>query len=296
LSRATYNICGHNILGHDLPLLERLYGWRPTPGCTIEDTLVLSRMLLPNILELDNQAAAMGDPAMGRYHGKHSIAAWGLRLRKCKAHGDITDWSRWTPEMHERCIVDVQITTQLWQFQRSDAYSREARELEHRIAPLCARIQEDGVPINAAKARKLHDELIARKTALGAQLTRQFGSWLAPIHPVELQKPFTPARDDRAKACRRSVDPMQARCLQSEFETAHRKSVYCGPVLRHPAELCQPSTSVAEYGWVASPGNRDRGASHDAAPPTPPGIRVRTTAVRRIKRSTASPWQAGPDV
>src|ERR1700684_3779487 len=42
--------------------------------------------------------------------------------------------------------------------------------------------------------------------------------------------------------------------------------------------------------------NRDRGASHDAPPPTPPGIRVRTTAVRRIKRSTASPWQAGPDV
>ena len=26
--------------------------------------------------------------------------------------------------------------------------------------------------------------------------------------------------------------------------------------------------------------DRDRGASHDAAPPTPPGIRVRTTAVR----------------
>jgi hypothetical protein len=30
--------------------------------------------------------------------------------------------------------------------------------------------------------------------------------------------------------------------------------------------------------------NRDRGAPRGAAPPTPPGIRVRTTAVRRIKR------------
>src|SRR5690349_15939588 len=36
--------------------------------------------------------------------------------------------------------------------------------------------------------------------------------------------------------------------------------------------------------------NRDRGASHDATPPTPPGIRVRTTAVRRIKPRRASPW------
>src|SRR5262245_35501651 len=29
--------------------------------------------------------------------------------------------------------------------------------------------------------------------------------------------------------------------------------------------------------------NRDRGAPRGASPPTPPGIRVRTTAVRRIK-------------
>ena len=41
--------------------------------------------------------------------------------------------------------------------------------------------------------------------------------------------------------------------------------------------------------------NRDRGTSRDAAPPTPPGIRVRTTAVRRIKHSPAFPWKAGPD-
>jgi hypothetical protein len=34
--------------------------------------------------------------------------------------------------------------------------------------------------------------------------------------------------------------------------------------------------------------NRDRGAPRDAAPPTPPGIRVRTTAVRRIKLPPSS--------
>jgi DNA polymerase I-like protein with 3'-5' exonuclease and polymerase domains len=221
LSRATY-ICGHNILGHDLPLLERLHGWRPTPECTIEDTLVLSRMLLPNILELDNQAAAMGDPAMGRYHGKHSIAAWGLRLRKCKLHEDITDWSSWTSEMHERCIVDAQISAQLWQFLRSDAYSREARELEHRIAPLCARIQEDGVPINATKGRRLRDELDTRKAALGAQLTQQFGSWLAPINPKR-QKSFTPAQDDKAKGY--IAGAALTRCKRVVFNPSSRQHV-----------------------------------------------------------------------
>jgi hypothetical protein len=38
--------------------------------------------------------------------------------------------------------------------------------------------------------------------------------------------------------------------------------------------------------------NRDRGASRDATPPTPPGIRVRTTAVRRIKPRRVYPWRA----
>jgi DNA invertase Pin-like site-specific DNA recombinase len=41
--------------------------------------------------------------------------------------------------------------------------------------------------------------------------------------------------------------------------------------------------------------NRDRGVSRETTPPTPPGIRVRTTAVRRIKRPQASPWEASPD-
>ena len=42
--------------------------------------------------------------------------------------------------------------------------------------------------------------------------------------------------------------------------------------------------------------NRDRGAPRDATPPTPPGIRVRTTAVRRIKRPPAYPWRTTQDL
>jgi hypothetical protein len=48
-------------------------------------------------------------------------------------------------------------------------------------------------------AAKLRDELIARKAALSAQLIQQFGSWLVPIDPMELQEPFIPPRDDKAK-------------------------------------------------------------------------------------------------
>src|SRR5208283_1413792 len=43
----------------------------------------------------------------------------------------------------------------------------------------------------------------------------------------------------------------------------------------------------ARYCRPPSKPQRTRGASRDATPPTPPGIRVRTTAVRRIKRLPA---------
>lgn len=49
------------------------------------------------------------------------------------------------------------------------------------------------------------------------------------------------------------------------------------------------SPTCLRVGTVLATVNRDRGASHDAAPPTPPGIRVRTMAVRRIKRPSAFP-------
>src|SRR5215831_8402569 len=38
LGRARY-VAGHNILAHDLPLLLRLHGWKPSAGCVLVDTL-----------------------------------------------------------------------------------------------------------------------------------------------------------------------------------------------------------------------------------------------------------------
>jgi putative transposase len=46
---------------------------------------------------------------------------------------------------------------------------------------------------------------------------------------------------------------------------------------------------------TCAPDNRDRGASRNATPPTPPGIRVRTTAVRRIKHPPSLPWKTAHD-
>ena len=75
LSRASY-LTGHNILDYDLRVLQHLHGWAPAAGCKILDTLIASRLILPHLSDLDDKAAATGDPKLGMC----CAAATALRL------------------------------------------------------------------------------------------------------------------------------------------------------------------------------------------------------------------------
>jgi DNA polymerase-1 len=173
LARADYLI-GHNITGFDLPLLRRLHDWAPSSGCTIVDTLVAGRLVLPNLKDIDDQAAAMGDASLGKLRGRYSIEAWGARLGMPKAGTGIEDWTTWTPEMQERCAGDVAICKKLWQFLQPDGYSRQALEIEHRTAAICNQITTDGVPFDVEAAERLHRQWTERRAELEAQLSQQF--------------------------------------------------------------------------------------------------------------------------
>jgi hypothetical protein len=81
LQRADY-LTGHNIQGYDLPLLRRLHGWTPAIDCTVVDTLITARLILPNVADLDDQAAAMGSKSLGKLRGRYSLEAWGERHRE----------------------------------------------------------------------------------------------------------------------------------------------------------------------------------------------------------------------
>ena len=80
-------IVGHNILGYDLPVLDKLYGYKHKG--VVLDTLVLSRLLNPERI------------------GRHSIEAWGERFGVPKPKHE--DWSKYSPEMLHRCREDVNI-------------------------------------------------------------------------------------------------------------------------------------------------------------------------------------------
>jgi DNA polymerase I-like protein with 3'-5' exonuclease and polymerase domains len=173
LKRVDY-LVGHNLAGYDLPLLHKLHHWTPKTGCTIVDTLIASRLILPNLDDLDDQAAAMGDPALGKLRGRYSLEAWGTRLRIPKAGTDIIDWSKWTPAMQQRCAADVAICKALWQFLQPDGYPAEALALEDRVARICERITADGVPFDVNAAEQLRRQWMTRRSELGAQLTKEF--------------------------------------------------------------------------------------------------------------------------
>ena len=83
------SVVGHNLIGYDLPVLERLWGLQLAPERII-DTLVLSRL---------------SDPSKS---GGHSLRNWGNILGFPK--GDHTDWSCLSTSMIKYCERDVEVT------------------------------------------------------------------------------------------------------------------------------------------------------------------------------------------
>lgn len=90
-------LVGHNIKKHDLPLMKKLYDWKPKSHQVIIDTVVFSRMLNP---KRPNPEGYTGN-------APHSIEAWGHRLGLHKP--DHTDWTQYSEAMGNRCIYDAKI-------------------------------------------------------------------------------------------------------------------------------------------------------------------------------------------
>ena len=103
-------IVGHNIIGYDLPVIQKIYPWFKRPY--VIDTLLLSRLYHPNILETDKNRHWEHMPL--QLYGRHSLEAYGYRLKEYKGcFAKTTDWSDWSEEMEQYCIQDVEVTKKL---------------------------------------------------------------------------------------------------------------------------------------------------------------------------------------
>ena len=105
-------IVGHNIVGYDLPVIRKLFPWFDTPP-TVVDTLLLSRLYHPNMMELDKKHNWKSMPL--KLYGRHNLESYGHRLNDAKGEfGKDADWSDWSQEMQDYCIQDVNLTTKVW--------------------------------------------------------------------------------------------------------------------------------------------------------------------------------------
>ena len=107
-------LVGHNIIGYDIPLLQERFP-EFTAGGEVLDTLVLSRLFYPHILDRDYERRPKGMPQ--KLYGRHSLEAWGHRLKCYKgAFAKENDgWDKYTPEMLDYCVQDTLVTAKLFQ-------------------------------------------------------------------------------------------------------------------------------------------------------------------------------------
>jgi len=130
-------LIGHNIINYDLPILEKLYGWKPRADVRIYDTLVVSRLLHPD------------RPKPSHYSGKggpHSLECWGYRTKKAKPSHE--DWSCFSKEMLHRNKEDVEINYLTYlqlEAERTGWDWDKAIDLEHSIAKIITDQEIKGV-------------------------------------------------------------------------------------------------------------------------------------------------------
>ena len=104
-------IAGHNIINYDIPVIKKLYPFFEPQGEVI-DTLVLSRLYHPDMMELDKKHNWKRMPL--QLYGRHSLESYGYRLGEYKGEfGKTADWKQWSEEMQRYCVQDVEVTKHL---------------------------------------------------------------------------------------------------------------------------------------------------------------------------------------
>lgn len=189
-------IIGHNIIKFDLPAIQKVYPSFDYSGCRVSDTIVLSRLIWPQIVDMDMVKIRSGKTSLTpKLAGSHSLEAWGHRVGKWK--GDyaklmesrgLNPWAEWNPEMQEYCEQDVEVTEALYRLCEGKKYAPQAIQLEHDVAFIMARMERNGFAFDVAAAEKLYIELARTRADLEEELRSTFEPWFVPDGPPKTAK------------------------------------------------------------------------------------------------------------
>lgn len=152
-------LIGHNIAKYDIPLLIKLGYGDVSKGREIIDTLHLSKLQYNDIYISDARRKSL--PSYLK--GKHSLKAWGFRLRCMK--GDYEGgWAEFNEDMALYAIQDAEVSTKIYNYMSYngalDAQPLHTRQLEVRFAMLIAQQEMHGVRFDQDAAEILHVTLV----------------------------------------------------------------------------------------------------------------------------------------
>lgn len=181
-------VAAQNGIKYDDPVMKKLaqaYGLPNffIPQAQVVDTLVLARLVWPDIKEDDKRLLKSGK-LPGKLWGAHSLKAWGYRLGILKGeYGEQENaWETFTPEMLDYCEQDVVVTTRLLEtiekrIATKGVATARSIEIEHRVAWLMAQQERNGFPFNEAAAQELYLILIKARTEVEQRLKEWFPPW-----------------------------------------------------------------------------------------------------------------------
>ena len=148
-------LIGHNIVGFDIPVIEKLTGTSLASNKII-DTLLLSRLLKPN------------------REGGHSLEMWGYRLKFHKS--EQPDFLTYSDDMLKYCVKDVQLNKMLLKELQEEAkgFSKESINLEHEVAEILQQQQLKGFKFDMEKAVMLLSKLQERMKEVEDEVHKVF--------------------------------------------------------------------------------------------------------------------------
>lgn len=181
LSAATHLI-GHNIIDYDLPVLEKLTGFKPDEETRITDTVILSRLGNP---DRPRHAKHVED---GYKAGPHSLGAWGYRIGVGKP--DHEDWTTYSEDMLHRCREDVRINARILPILIDETKDfGESVAIEHEVQRIISRQERTGVYFDRDRALEYIEQLRHKVHEIDERLERGLPRHARRVG-VSVTKPF----------------------------------------------------------------------------------------------------------
>lgn len=195
-------VAGHNIVGFDIPAIQKVYPeFRLRGDAIIRDTKLMGMLLYPALKDMDFANMRKGKLPHNFRAGSHKLADWAIRFGgPLKTDFNPKDWG-WTwndypfsKTCDDYCMDDVIANADIYKKMASREYPTQPLDLEMKVAEITGRQERHGFLFDVAGCENLVRDLQVRKLELEEQLRETFGSWCVPDG-----KPFTPKRGNKKK-------------------------------------------------------------------------------------------------